>query len=128
MRKLRLLQTHSIVFTRTGSTTDKPYVNEYGETVTPSTTSQISTIGSLQPRSRMNNRSAKPDGMMEQDYYSYYTDSDLRTVEQVGNNLADRCTINDKEFKVTREGNWDGFGLTVDHKEYFLQMIQPLGS
>lgn len=127
--KLKLLQTHSITFTRTGSDSEKPYVDEYGKTVVPTTTSSIVTEGSLQPRSKANNRENTEAGTREQDHYSYYTTSDLRTVEQVGNNLADKCQIGGKWFKVTREGNWQGFGnLITNHREYFLQMIQPLGS
>lgn len=126
--KLKLLQTHTIVFTRTGSDSEKPYVDEYGKTVTPSTTTLISTQGSLQPRSKANNRLNLPEGVREQDHFSYYTTTDLRTVDQFGNNLADTCEINGKQYKVTREGNWTGFNLTPDHHEYFLQLIQPFGS
>jgi hypothetical protein len=126
--QLKLLQTHTITFVRTGSDTDKPYVNEYGESVTPTTETSIVTQGSLQPRSKANNRQPLPEGFREQDFLSYYTTTDLRTTEQVGNNLADKCEIKGKWYRVTREGYWSDYGLSPDHKEYFLQLIQPLGS
>jgi len=128
VRKLKLLQTHTVVFKRIGSASEKPYVDEYGKTVTPSTIELITAHGSLQPRSKANNRLNTEAGAREQDFMSFFTKVDLRTVDQVGNNLADTCTIGDKEFKVTREGPWVGFSLTPDHHEYFLQLIQPFGS
>jgi len=127
-RILKLLQTHTIVFKRIGTASEKPYVDEYGKTVTPSTIELITAQGSLQPRSKSNNRLNTEAGVREQDFMSFYTTTDLRTVDQVGNSLADTCTIGDKEFKVTREANWAGFNLTPDHHEYFLQLIQPFGS
>ena len=126
--KIKLLQTHSITFTRTGDDTDKIYVDDYGKPVKPTTTSQIETCGSLQPFSKKQNRVGLPEGFREEDYYVYYSKCELRTIEQFDNNLADTCTIDGREFKVLRKGNWMGFGLVSDNYEYYLQLIQPKGS
>lgn len=125
---LKLLQTHKITFTRHGSATDKTYVDEYGDTIAPNTTSQIETCGSLQPFSKKKNRVGLPEGFREEDFLVYYSTADLRTTEQFDNLLPDTCTIDGKEYKVVRKGNWTGFGLTVDNNEYYLQLIQPKGS
>lgn len=129
---LKLLQTHTITFTRHGSDSDKPYINEYGESVAPSGTSEIVTQGSLQPFSKKNNRLSLPEGTREEDFWVYYTDAlltpELRTTEQFDNNLPDTCTIDGKIYKVLRKGDWSGYKLTVDNYEYYLQLVQPKGS
>lgn len=125
---MQLLKTHNITFTRTGSLTDKPIVNEYGEIVTPTTTSTIETCGSLQPFSKKQNRVGLPEGFREEDFLVYYTQSELRTTEQFSGLLPDRCTIDGKDYKVTRKGDWSGFGLRADNYEYYLQLVQPKGS
>jgi hypothetical protein len=125
---MRLLQTHKIVFTRHGSDSDKTYVDEYGDTISPSETSEIVTCGSLQPFSKKNNRVGLPEGFREEDFYVYYTKSSLRTTNQFQNEIPDTCSIEGREYKVTTKGNWTGFGLSVDNYEYYLQLIQPKGS
>ncbi len=125
---IKLLQTHSIDFTRHGSDTDKTYVDVDGSIVTPTTTSTISTEGSLQPFSVKQNRVALDEGMREEDFFVYYSKSVLRTTNQFSNLLPDTCTIDGDEYKVTRKGNWTGYGLLVDNNEYYLQLIQPQGS
>ncbi len=125
---IKLLQTHSIDFTRHGSDTDKTYVDVDGSIVTPTTTSTISTEGSLQPFSAKQNRVALDEGMREEDFYVYYSKSDLRTTNQFSNELPDTCTIDGDEYKITRKGNWVGYGLLTDNYEYYLQLIQPKGS
>lgn len=127
-RTLKLLQTHQIDFTRHGSDTDKSYVDKSGNVVSPTTTSTISTEGSLQPYSIKQNRVALDEGMREEDFYVYYTKSELRTTNQFSNSLPDTCTILTDEYKVTRKGNWTGFDLATDNYEYYLQLIQPKGS
>ena len=127
-RTLKLLQTHSIDFTRHGSDTDKTYVDEFGEIVAPTTTEIISTQGSLQPFSRKQNRVALEEGFREEDFWVYYTTSELRTTEQFENLTPDTCTIDGKEYKATRKGDWTGFKLASDNNEYYLQLIQPKGS
>ena len=130
--RLKLLQTHSITFTRYGSDSDKTYINPYGESVAPTGTSQIETQGSLQPFSKKQNRVNLPEGSREEDFYVYYTDTELtpelRTTEQFSNNVPDTCTISGKEYKVLRKGDWSGYNLTADNFEYYLQLIQPKGS
>lgn len=127
-RKIKLLETHQITFTRHGSNTDKSYVDIDGNIVSPTTTSLIETQGSLQPFSKKQNRVALDEGMREEDFYVYYSKSDLRTTNQFTNELPDTCSIDGQEYKVTRKGNWTGYGLTVDNNEYYLQLIHPKGS
>ncbi len=125
---IKLLQTHQITFTRHGSETDKSYVDVDGSIVSPTTTSLIETEGSLQPFSVKQNRVALDEGMREEDFYVYYSKSSLRTTNQFSNNLPDTCVIDGQGYKVTRKGNWTGFGLLTDNYEYYLQLIQPKGS
>ena len=127
-RKIKLLETSSITFTRHGSDTDKSFVDLDGSIVTPTTTSLIDTLGSLQPFSRKQNRVALEEGMREEDFFVYYTKSELRTTQQFSNNLPDTCVIDGLDYKVVRKGKWTGFGLSVDNNEYYLQLIQPKGS
>ena len=127
-KNIKLLQTSSITFTRHGSDTDKSYVDVDGSIVTPTSTSLIETKGSLQPFSRKQNRVALDEGMREEDFYVYYTKSDLRTTNQFSNDLPDTCTIDGNPYKIVRKGNWSRFGLSVDNNEYYLQLIQPQGS
>lgn len=124
----RLMRTNSITFTRYGDDTDKTYVDDYGNTVAPTTITTIETCGSLQPISKKQNRVGNEEGFREEDHLVYYTTSELRTIEQFDNFTADTCEIDGKHYKVTRRGNWTGFGLRTDHNEYFLQLIQPKGS
>ena len=125
---LKLLQTHEITFTRHGDDSDKTYVDEYGDTVAPTTTSEIVTCGSLQPFSKKQNRVGLDEGFREEDYYVYYSTAVLRTTDQFENTIPDTCTIDGDAYKVTRKGNWSGFSLSVDNFEYYLQLIQPKGS
>ncbi len=125
---IKLLQTSQITFTRHGSDTDKSFVDVDGSIVTPTTTSLIETEGSLQPFSRKQSRIALDEGMREEDFFVYYSKSELRTTNQFDNNLPDTCVIDGQDYKVTRKGNWTGFGLLVDNNEYYLQLIQPKGS
>ena len=127
-RKLKLLQTQQIDFTRHGSDTDKPFVDRSGNIVTPTTTTIISTEGSLQPFSRKQNRVALDEGMREEDFFVYYTTSELRTTNQFSNEIPDTCTIDGDEYKIVRKGAWNDFGLSADNNEYYLQLIQPKGS
>ena len=127
-RTIKLLQTSSITFTRHGSDTDKSFVDVDGSIVTPTTTSLIETVGSLQPFSRKQNRVALEEGMREEDFFVYYTKSELRTTDQFANELPDTCTIDGDEYKIVRKGKWTGFGLSVDNNEYYLGLIQPKGS
>jgi hypothetical protein len=125
---IKLLQTHNIMFTRHGNASDKNYIDEYGDVIASTTVSYIETQGSLQPFSKKQNRVGLAEGFREEDYLVYYTQSDLRAMEQFENLQPDTCTINGKQFKVTRKGDWSGFGLKVDNYEYYLQLIQPQGS
>lgn len=127
-RRIKLLETSSIDFTRHGSATDKTYVDKSGATIAPTATSIISTVGSLQPFSKKQNRVALDEGMREEDFYVYYTKSVLRTTNQFTNELPDTCTIDGDEYKVVRKGNWTRYGLAVDNNEYYLELIQPKGS
>ena len=124
----RLFQTHKITFTRHGDASDKTYIDEYGNSISPTETSLIETCGSLQPFSKKQNRLGLEEGFREEDFLVYYSQSDLRTTEQFSNDIPDTCTIGGKDYKITRKGKWDGFGLCNDHYEYFLQLIQPKGS
>ncbi len=125
---ITLLETHSIDFTRHGSDTDKTYVDEYGNIVSPTTTTTISTIGSLQPFSKYQSRVGLEEGFREEDYFVYYSKDVLRTTNQFDNNLPDTCVIDGNSYKVTRKGLWTSYGLLSDNNEYYLQLIQPQGS
>ncbi len=125
---MRLLQTHKITFIRHGSDTDKTWIDEYGDIQRPTEVTEIETCGSLQPFSKKQNRVGLDEGFREEDFLVYYTKADLRTTEQFSNDIPDTCTIDGKEYKVTRKGNWTGFDLCTDHNEYYLQLIQPKGS
>ncbi len=124
---MRLMNTHSVVFTRTGTPTEKPRFNSTGRAVHPDETSEITATGSLQPYSTMNNRLPLPEGVREEDCRIFYSKDDLRTVEQFNNNLADKAEIEGKWYKVMRKGPWQGFKTRVDHYEYYLELIQPKG-
>lgn len=125
---IELLQTSAITFTRHGSDTDKSFVDVDGSIVSPTTTTLIDTVGSLQPFSRKQSRVVLDEGMREEDFFVYYSKSELRTTNQFENNLPDTCVIDGQDYKVTRKGNWTGFGLSVDNNEYYLQLIHPKGS
>jgi len=132
---LKLMQTHQITFTRHGDDTDKTYVDEYGNTIAPTTTSEIVTCGSLQPFSKKQNRVGLPEGFREEDYWVYYSTSNLRTIEQFDNLTCDSCVnpLDGKTYKVLRKGRWnefcvDGKSLLANNNEYYLQLVQPKGS
>lgn len=122
------LQTHSITFIRHGNETDVPYGDEYGDVVTPTTELEIETCGSLQPVSAMERRVGLSEGFRTEDTYKYYTTSNLRTTDQFTNLLPDICTISGRKYKITRKGDWEGFGLSVDHNTYYLALVNPEGS
>lgn len=129
---LKLMQTHSVTFTRL---IESPYVDEDGDVVQSSTSEEISTCGSLQPFSKKQNRVGLPEGFREEDYWVYYSECALRTIEQFDNLTADRCVnpIDGKSYKVLRKGNWNDFQingkpLRTNNNEYYLQLIQPKGS
>jgi len=132
-KKLKLLQTHNITFTRHGSDTSETYIDEYGDSIAPTETSEIETCGSLQPFSSKRQRVMLPEGSRESDFLVYYTQevlvaTDLRTTGQFDNTIPDTCTIKGLNYKVTKTGDWDEYGLAVNNNEYVLQLIQPEGS
>jgi hypothetical protein len=113
-----LLNTHSLTFYRDGD----GGVDLDGNFV-EGIRSPISTKGSLQPfRESRGGMSMKllQQGLEVDDSKVYYTKSNLNTVDEYAERLADYTEIGGIKYVVSFKADWTGYGLDADHYMYIL--------
>ena len=71
--------------------------------------------GSLQPFREGTSKVVLPEGTKTQDARLFYTKTLLRTEDEFNNTVADTTVINGATYEVFNSGDWNQFGLSVDH-------------
>ena len=123
---LQLLQTSTLTITRDDG---GGFYDAAGRWVEDATPTNFGIQCSIQPFKPGTGQKILPEGITASSAVKVYTQTALKTSEQIGNKeLADTTVIDGLTYEAFFDENWSRFGLSIDHhKVTFIRKDLPTG-